>query len=149
MQRPLTITHQSENVTTFVSVAGQKTLLLRYVAPDGVTVEIPNPFQLVTKLFADGAVQIPANSTIFIAKKTRGDDWENYASKILYAPYYDTSERDQRDAKFLQNTFHPLAGYDLIRLTEGDSLEVYINSSVAVDLTEAGTRFEIKALFSN
>jgi hypothetical protein len=149
MQRPLTITHLSENVTRHVPVANHKTKLLTYTAPDGVTTDIPNPFQLVTKLFDGAGVQIPANSFLYIAKKSRGGDWEDYASKVLYAPYFDTTESDQRNAKFLQNTFHPLANYDLIRLTEGDRLEVYVDSPVAVDLNRPETRLELKALFTN
>jgi hypothetical protein len=148
-QRPLTITHLSENVTRFSNVANQKTKLLSYTAPDGVSVDISNPFQLMTKLVDAAGVQIPANSVLYIAKRTRGDDWENYGSKVLYAPYYDTSEAQQRNAQFLQNTYHPLSGYDLIRLTEGDRLEIYIESPVVVDLNRPESRFEMKAFFSN
>ena len=109
----------------------------------------------MVKLFDNAGNQIPPDSDLIIAKRSRPDDHPEFIAKVQYAAYYDLTESQQRDAKYYQNilqTLAPLrvgAQIQAIRFRQEELVEIYVESSVTVDLNRPGTRLEFAAGVDN
>jgi hypothetical protein len=144
----LIVTHRSDN---FQAGAGQVlTPLGSIVVPRGANYYLQNPFKFnALKLFADGGAEIPADSYIYMFRRGPDQDWGKLVRKISYAPYYDLTEAQQRDDRFSDNLLIELDyddnmnRIDALEFRQDFRIEFYVQSSVAVDLTETPTRFEI------
>lgn len=146
-QRTRRILHTSQEVTRHTPVASHPTRLLTITTPLGARYLYTNPFPLVLKLFATGGVQIPATSTLLIAKRRPGEDFPTFVRLISYAAYFDLTEAQQRDERFAGNTRHDL-GADIAAISnpEHHELQIWVDSPVVVALAEALTRFETTVL---
>jgi hypothetical protein len=142
------ITHKSD---TFTAGAGQTITPLGSIkVPVGAKYFLVNPFKFnALKLFADGGAEIPADSYIYIFRRGPDQDWGEHLRKISYAPYYDLTEAQQRDDRFFSSLYIDMnydsegRRIDALEFTQEFSIEFYVKSSVAVDLTEPATRFEL------
>jgi hypothetical protein len=144
------ITHQSAEVTQFATAANFNSKLLEIKTPEGAFYRFVNPMSLILKLLTTGGQQIPANSSIFLFKRAPGSDFGQFIRKIAYSPYFDLTESLQRDVRFRDATLHDLgAGVAGIDLPEDYTLEVWVESPVEINLSEAGTRFEVVAIEMN
>jgi hypothetical protein len=133
----------SDEVTTYTPVADHSVPLLSIKTPKGATYRYPNPFNLILKLYDGSDDQIPHSSYLVIGKTRPGQDYPTFIRKISYAGYYDLSESNQRDQKYVQATLHDLGSeIAAISCPEDHVLNVYAHSSVVVDTSKDDTRFE-------
>lgn len=151
--RPITVLFTSPE---FAAYSGkQRVKIGTFTVPRGATWVLPNPLPLIAKLYDNAGNQIPPDSDLIIAKRSRPDDHPEFIAKVQYAAYYDLTESQQRDAKYYQNilqTLAPLrvgAQIQAIRFRQEELVEIYVESSVAVDLSQAGTRLELPAGVDN
>lgn len=151
--RPITVLFPSPE---FAAHSGKQRLKIgTFTVPRGATWVLPNPLPIVAKLYDSGGNQIPPDSDLIIAKRSRPDDHPEFIAKIQYAAYYDLTESQQRDAKYYQNILQTLAPVRVgaqikgIRFRQEELIEVYVESNVAVDLSQAGTRLELPAGVDN
>lgn len=127
----------------------QRVKVAEFVVPQGASWVIANPLPVVLKLYDTGGNQLPHDTDVFLARKTRGFDAPEFLGKIQYAGYYDLSEAQQRDAKYYQNilvTLSPAKGGVTpqgFAFREGDILEVYVESSAVPNLMHTNTRIEL------
>ncbi|MCA9839809.1 MAG: hypothetical protein KC422_23070 [Trueperaceae bacterium] len=112
--------------------------------PEGASYRYLDPLDIKAKLYDDGGNELPANSSIYIAKRRSGEDFPMFIRKIPYAGYFDLTMAQQRDRRYEHETLHDLgAGYQEIYCPEDHTLEIYIEASVTVDRSQAETIFEI------
>ena len=127
----------------------QRVKVAEFVVPQGASWVIPNPLPVVLKLYDSAGNQLPHDTDVFLARKTRGFDAPEFLGKIQYASYYDLTEAQQRDAKYYQNilaTLSPAKGGVApqgFAFREGDILEIYVESSATPNLADARTRIEL------
>ncbi|MCX7782151.1 MAG: hypothetical protein N2318_00730 [Meiothermus sp.] len=151
--RPITVLYTGPEFTPHSG--RQRVKIGTFTVPRGATWVLPNPLPLILKFYDGSGNQIPPDSDVFIAKRSRPDDHPEFIAKVQYAAYYDLTEAQQRDAKYYQNilqTLAPLrvgAQIQAIRFRQEEQIEIYVESSVAVDLTQPGTRFELPAGVDN
>jgi len=151
--RPISVLFTSPE---FAAYTGKQRLKIgQFTVPRGATWVLPNPVPIIAKLFDNAGNQIPPDSDLIIAKRSRPDDHPEFIAKVQYAAYYDLTESQQRDAKYYQNilqTLAPLrvgAQIQAIRFRQEELVEIYVESDVAVDLTKPGTRLEFPAGVDN
>lgn len=151
--RPITVLFTSPE---FAAHSGKQRLKVgTFTVPRGASWVLPNPLPIVAKLYDSGGNQIPPDSDLIIAKRSRPDDHPEFIAKVQYAAYYDLTESQQRDAKYYQNILQTLAPLRVgaqiqgIRFRQEELLEIYVESSVTVDLSQPGTRLELPAGVDN
>lgn len=150
MARTRKILHTSEEVTQHQSIAGSVSKLLTISTPEGTSYTFTDPFHLISKLFDSAGNQVPPDTRLLLFKRRPGEDFGMFIRQIPYASYYDLSDANQRDQRFAAATFHDLgSGIRAISNPEDHDLEIWIDSSVAVDLSQASTRFEVTAIEQN
>jgi hypothetical protein len=145
--RPITVLFTSPE---FASFSGrQRVRVGAFTVPRGAVWVLPNPLPLIAKLFSAPGVQIPPDSDLILAKRSRPDDHPEFIAKVQYASYFDLTESQQRDAKFYQNILQTLAplrvGVQIngIKFRQEEQIEIYAESSATVNLTVTGTRLEL------
>ena len=146
--RPITILKGGTDYRDYTG--RQRKKVAEFVVPAGASWVLPNPVPVVLKLYDTGGGQVPHNTDVYLARKTKGFDFPEYLGKIQYASYRDLTEAQQRDAKYYQNI---LASLSPIRadsppgfiFKEGDMLEVYVELDVAISLniSDPRTRLEL------
>ena len=144
--KPRTILHTSEEVEQHTPVAGVVTPLLTITTPEGATYQYVNPLTMLLKIFDTNGDQIPPNSYIYVFKRRPNEDFGQFIRKLPYAAYYDLDEGQQRDSRFARSTMHDIgAGISDITNPEDHDLELWLESPVAADLSQARTRVELVA----
>lgn len=150
MARTRRIIHTSSEVTQLQNAAGYRSPLFVIRTPEGAHYRFENPFQMILKLYDSGGNQIPATSRLYLYKKRPGEDLEIGVRMISYAGYADLSEAQQRDTRYREVTLHDLgSAISQISNPEDHELQVWIDSPVAVELSQAATRFEVVAIEEN
>ncbi|HGY10249.1 MAG TPA: hypothetical protein ENK37_09425 [Oceanithermus profundus] len=136
--------HTSEEAKILgTGVANRKVSVLEFVVPEGATYLLRNAAQLVMKLFDAGGSELPPSSFVYLYKRRKGEDGEVFLTKQSYAPFFDLSAGEQRNDKFAKGTRVDLGVAPGARFTEGDAIQVWVESPAVVDLTHANTRFEL------
>ncbi|WP_457638430.1 hypothetical protein [Oceanithermus sp.] len=141
-ERKLLHTSEEANIIG-PGVANRKVSVLKFTVPEGATWLLRNGAQLVMKLFDSAGNEIPNNSFVYIYKRRKGEDGEVFLTKQSYAPFFDLTPGEQRNDKYAKQTRVDLGVMDGARFTEGDAIEIWVESPAAVDLTHANTRFEL------
>lgn len=148
--RPRTILHTSPEVTQLTPVAGYRSPLLAITTPEGVVYNYKTPLQLYTKLFDVDDQEIPPQSKIIIGKQSTDEELPRYLRSIDYSPYFDLSEAQQRDIRFVESVRHEFGrGIEVVKNPEGHLFLVEIDAPVVVDLSNSKTRFELRVQESN
>ncbi|NJK45625.1 MAG: hypothetical protein HC933_16355 [Pleurocapsa sp. SU_196_0] len=146
--REFKVLHTSQEARNTTGDSNLKPLL-EITTPDGLTLFYMNPLKILAKLFDGAGDEMPADTALFIFKSAPGKDFNTPVRKIPYANYYGATVVQQRNAEFEQNTVHDLGGVSGIENPEGHKFVVMYQSSATVDLTKAGTTFEVVPLASN
>ncbi len=135
----------SEEVTKFTPVANYPVKLLEIKTPRGTSYIYPNPSKLVMKFYDSAAAQIPSKSELLFFKRRPGEDFGTFLGKVYYSAFYDLTEGQQRDTKNAAATTVAIGPVDMagVQNDQDHLLEVWINSPVVVDTTQAASRFEI------
>lgn len=141
------ILHTSQEVVRFTPVANHPSRLLTITTPQGARYFYSNPFPLVLKLFSAAGVQIPATSRLLIGKQRPGEDFPTFVRMISYAAYFDLTEAQQRDQRFMDNTLHDL-GTEIAAILnpEMHQLQIWVDAPVVTNLALVETRFETTAI---
>ncbi|WP_337871148.1 hypothetical protein [Meiothermus sp.] len=151
--RPITVLFTSPEFAAYTG--RQRVKIGIFTVPRGATWVLPNPLPLIAKLYDNAGNQIPPDSDLIIAKRSRPDDHPEFIAKIQYAAYYDLTESQQRDAKYYQNILQTLAplrvGVQIngIKFRQEELLEIYVESTATVNLSQPGTRLELPAGVDN
>jgi len=136
--------HTSEEAKILgTGVANRKVSVLEFVVPEGATYLLKNEAELVMKLFDGSGNEIPPSSFVYFYKKRKGEDGEIFLTKMSYGPFFDLTPGEQRNDKFAKRTRVDLGVAPGARFTEGDAIQVWVESPAVVDLTHANTRFEL------
>ncbi len=136
--------HTSEEAKILgTGVANRKVSVLEFIVPEGATYLLRNAAQLVMKLFDAGGNELPPSSFVYLYKRRKGEDGELFLTKQSYAPFFDLSAGEQRNKKYAKETRVDLGVHRGARFTEGDAIQVWVESPAVVDLTHANTRFEL------
>lgn len=143
------ILHTVDEVTRYSNTPNVLSLLMKIKIPDGVSYTVDNPTRFFVKLFSALNVQIPNNSSFFFAAQKPGIDFPTFFVKNFYAPYFDLTTAQQRNAEGLDATTLRVGNLPQITLREGDEFQIWINSPVVVDMTLAGTTFEFDVRTDN
>ncbi|WP_051304040.1 hypothetical protein [Calidithermus chliarophilus] len=125
--------------------------MLEIETPRGTTYLFSNPSKIILKLYDNSGTEIPLESEVYVFKKRNGEDFGTFLGKFPYQGYYGLSEGDQRNVKFADQVTQYLGPVDKagIRNPQEHTLEFWIDSPVAVDLSRTETRFEILAVEQN
>lgn len=151
--RPITVLFTSPEFAAYTGK--QRVKIGTFTVPRGATWVLPNPLPLIAKLYDNAGNQIPPDSDLIIAKRSRPDDHPEFIAKVQYAAYYDLTESQQRDAKYYQNILQTLAPLRVgaqitgIKFRQEELLEIYVESTATVDLSRPGTRLELPAGVDN
>jgi len=124
-------------------VANRKVSVLEFIVPEGATYLLRNAAQLVMKLFDSSGNELPPSSFVYLYKRRKGEDGELFLTKQSYAPFFDLSAGEQRNEKYAKETRVDLGVQAGARFTEGDAIQIWVESPSAVDFTHANTRFEL------
>lgn len=147
--RPQEILINDPNATFFTGT--QRLRLWDYLVPVGVEVKIPNPLRLIAKLYGAGGVQIPASSKLYLCRIRRGDFEIEDLAEIPYAPYFSLTIDQQLDANFAERITHVIenTGRPGYSFAEGDRLCIFIESTLAVDTSNANNRLQFTGYVNN
>lgn len=133
----------------------QRVRIGAFTVPRGANWIVPNPVPMIAKLFSAAGVQLPVDSAIVLAKRSRPDDYPEYIARIPYSTFFDLTEVQQRDARNYQHilfTLSPLrvgSQIQAIRFRQEELLELYLESTATVNLAVAGTRLEFPVGVNN
>ena len=86
-----------------------------------------------------------AAEELLFFKRRPGEDFGTFLGKVYYSAFYDLTEGQQRDTKNAAATTVAIGPVDMagVQNDQDHLLEVWINSPVVVDTTQAASRFEI------
>jgi hypothetical protein len=136
----------SASVTKFNHIANYEVPLIEIRTPNGVDYLYDGDLYVRAKLKADGGAEIPVNSTLYLYKVRDGEDIKIPLGKIQYSRYYGLGVDRQQSRDFIPQLTWKLTGVDgvipFVSNPQGHKLLVTCLSSVAVDLTEAGSLLE-------
>jgi len=136
--------HTSEEAKILgTGVANRKVSVLEFLVPEGAKYLLKNGAQLVAKLVDSAGNEIPSDSFLYIYKKRAGEDGEVFLTKMAYGPFFDLTPGEQRNDKYAKHTRVDLGAVPGARFTEGDAIQIWVESSAVVDLANAKTRFEL------
>jgi len=136
--------HTSEEAKILgAGVANRKVSVLEFLVPEGAEYLLKNGAQLVAKLFDNAGVEIPSSSFLYFYKKRKGEDGEVFLTKMAYGPFFDLTPGEQRNDKYTKWCRVDLGVIPGARFTEGDAIQVWVESPAEVDLTNPKTRFEL------
>ncbi|RIH84709.1 hypothetical protein Mterra_01889 [Calidithermus terrae] len=141
----------SEEVTRYTPRGNGLDKLLEIETPRGTVYTFTNPSAIILKLYDANGDEVPYNTEILVFKRRNGEDFGTFLGKFPYQNYYGLSEGDQRNIKYIHQITQMLGASDVgaIRNPAEHTLEFWVDSPVAVDLSRAGTRFEITAIEQN
>lgn len=98
----------------------------------------------VVKLLQSGGAEIDGDSLIAFAVRAPKEETPRFAGHVRYHVFRDLKTSEQRGRDYLQSVLTQLRGK--VELTESNRIEVHLNSPDTVDLTEAGTSFELPVI---
>lgn len=141
----------SDEVTKFPTRGGGIDKLLEIETPRGTSYVYPNPSPVISKLYDTGGNEIPYDTEFLVFKRRNGEDFGTFLNSFTYESYFGLSEGDQRNVKYAHQITQQLGPVDKagVRNPQEHTLEVWVNSSVQINLNDARSRFEISVIEQN
>lgn len=98
----------------------------------------------VIKLLQDGGAEIDGDSLLAFAVRAPKEETPRFAGHVRYHVFRDLSTAQQRNKDHLSSVVLQLRGK--VELSESNRIEVHLQSPDTVDLSEAGTSFEVPVI---